>query len=90
MPLTCNGEIHESGGPGMFFLARTETAFEGLLAEYRGKIQLIYLDPPFGTGDTFHVRLGTGRKSTILPCFSDTMPEADYLAWMRQVLVGCH
>ncbi len=44
MPLTCNGEIHESGGPGMFFLARTETAFEGLLAEYRGKIQLIYLD----------------------------------------------
>ena len=27
-----------------------------LLAEYAGRVDLVYLDPPFGTGDAFHVR----------------------------------
>ena len=90
MPLTCRGEVHEIGGPGMFFLARTETAFDDLLAEYRGKVQLIYLDPPFGTGDTFRVRLSAANKGATLPCFSDTMPEAEYLSWMHKILTGCH
>ena len=46
-------EIHSTGGPGLFIFGRAEESSERLLTEYRGKVQLIYLDPPFGTGDAF-------------------------------------
>jgi site-specific DNA-methyltransferase (adenine-specific) len=31
-------------------------ALPALLAEFAGRVDLVYLDPPFGTGDAFHVR----------------------------------
>ena len=31
-------------------------ALPALLAELAGRVDLVYLDPPFGTGDAFHVR----------------------------------
>ncbi len=31
-------------------------ALPGLLAEFAGRVDLVYLDPPFGTGDAFRVR----------------------------------
>lgn len=87
MRIFCTQERHETGGPGRFILARAEEALPELVSEYEGKVQLVYLDPPFGTGDTFHVRLG-GRRASSVPAFTDRMNEKDYLAWMRTVLTG--
>ena len=55
-------EIHSTGGPGLFIFGRAEESGERLLTEYRGKVQLIYLDPPFGTGDAFEISRGTKGK----------------------------
>ena len=90
MQIFCGRERHMSGGPGVFLLSRAEDALEGLIAEYGGKVQLIYLDPPFGTGDTFHVRLSSGKKSVNLPAFTDQMDDEAYMAWMKTILTGCH
>ncbi len=89
MRIVCTEEVLPSGGPGRFVLARAEEAVQALAAEYGGKVQLIYLDPPFGTGDTFHVRLADGKRAVNAPVFEDTLPESEYLAWMRAVLTGC-
>ena len=89
MRIRCTEELHENGGPGRFLLARAEDALAELIAAYEGAVTLIYLDPPFGTGDTFRLRLGKGRRQLALPAFDDRMDEASYLAWMRTVLAGC-
>lgn len=85
MRIYCNAEHHEIGGPGAFYLARSEKLLPKLISEYGGKVQLIYLDPPFGTGDTFQ-----RKEDTNVPLFRDDLPEAEYLKWMRTVLTGCH
>ena len=90
MRIHCTEEIHQNGGPGRFLLARAEEALDPLLAAYEGQVQLIYLDPPFGTGDTFHLQLGRGKKRLKFPVFTDRMEEGHYLEWMRAVLEGCH
>lgn len=90
MRIHCTEEIHQNGGPGRFLLARAEEALGPLLDAYEGQVQLIYLDPPFGTGDTFHLQLGRGKKRLKFPVFTDRMEEGRYLEWMRAVLEGCH
>ena len=88
MRIFCTSERHANGGPGEFILSRAEEALPALLDRYRGKVQVVYLDPPFGTGDTFHIRVGSGKKSLNLPAFSDNMEESAYLSWMRSILTG--
>ena len=88
--IQCTEELHKTGGPGAFFLCRAEDALAQFMGEYQGKIQLIYLDPPFGTGDVFHLKLGAGKRSLRLPAFSDQMEPQAYLAWRRRVLTDCH
>lgn len=90
MRVLCTGELHKSGGPGRFILSRAEDALDDLIRAYGGKVQLIYLDPPFGTGDTFHMRFGSGKKSVRVPVFTDQLDEADYDVWMQKILSGCH
>jgi site-specific DNA-methyltransferase (adenine-specific)/adenine-specific DNA-methyltransferase len=90
MRIFCTEELHQNGGPGRFVLSRAEESLDSLLSEYAGAVQLIYLDPPFGTGDTFHISLAAGRGTVSLPVFTDTMREAEYLKWMRRVLTGAH
>ena len=83
-----------SGGPrGMFLLGDAVERMEGLLGEYEGKIKLIYMDPPFMTGDRFYMRVRVGEKewrqgkgSFALESFSDRFDRAEYLAMMRRVL----
>lgn len=84
------GEILPTGGPGTFLQGRAEQLCEDLVLQYEGKVQLIYLDPPFGTGDTFSVKLSTGKKKLTLPAYSDKLSREDYLAMMRTVLTACH
>lgn len=89
MRIYCKAEHHDIGGPGSFFLARSEKLLPKLIDEYKGKVQLIYLDPPFGTGDTFQRKSGKDEANAI-PLFRDDMPETEYLKWMRTILLGCH
>ena len=38
-------------------------ALPALLADFAGQVDLVYLDPPFGTGDAFHVRDRAGDRT---------------------------
>jgi DNA modification methylase len=89
MRIYCKAEQHDVGGFGSFFLARSEKQLPELIKAYRGKVQLIYLDPPFGTGDSFEGK-GSKEDSAKITLFRDDMPEAAYLKWMRSILTGCH
>ncbi|MDP3447111.1 MAG: site-specific DNA-methyltransferase [Eubacteriales bacterium] len=88
MRIFCTSERHANGGPGEFILARVEQALNGLIASYCGRVQVVYLDPPFGTGDVFHSRLGAGQAKLTLPTYTDDMEETAYLSWMRTILAG--
>lgn len=88
MRIFCTSELHAAGGPGDFFLSRVENTLDNLISSYRGSVQVIYLDPPFGTGDVFHVRVNTQKKQIDVPAFSDRLTEDAYLEWMRIVLSG--
>jgi len=90
MRIHCTSELHANGGPGMFISARAEEALDTLLAEYRGSVQVVYLDPPFGTGDVFHVRVSAQMRQVTIPAYSDQLSEEEYLRWMRVVLSGAH
>ena len=50
------------GASGCFYLGDTLSMMDGLLQSYRGQVKLIYLDPPFMTGDTFTMRVRVGAK----------------------------
>lgn len=89
MRIYCKTEQHDIGGSGSFFLGRSEKLLPALIEAYGGKVQLIYLDPPFGTGDAFQ-RRSEKDAVDIIPLFRDDMPEAEYLKWMRTILTGCH
>lgn len=88
--IQCKGEYHEAGGPGVFYLGRAEELVARLAQTYAGKVQLIYLDPPFGTGDNFSLTVGRGKTKREFAAYSDTMNRGEYLAMMRTVLTGCH
>lgn len=86
----CKGEYHEAGGPGTFRLGRAEELLSSLAEEYADKVQLIYLDPPFGTGDQFTLTIGRGKNKREFAAYSDTLERSEYLALMRRILEGCH
>ncbi|MEA4913882.1 MAG: site-specific DNA-methyltransferase [Christensenella sp.] len=88
MRIFCTSERHANGGPGEFILSRAEDALNHLLDSYRGRVQVVYLDPPFGTGDVFHSKVGAGHARLSLPTYTDTMEESAYLDWMRVILSG--
>lgn len=82
-------EAYPFGGPGTFILGNVRHLHDELLSRYAGKVDLIYLDPPFGTGDEFSVKLSSAGEKLKIPTYSDTMGTADYLDMMRQVLCLC-
>ncbi len=88
MRIDCTSEIHQNGGPGEFLSARTEDALQSLLESYKGNVQVVYLDPPFGTGDVFHVRVHAQKRQFTIPAYTDQLDEAEYLRWMRIILSG--
>ncbi|MFH0779490.1 MAG: site-specific DNA-methyltransferase [Parcubacteria group bacterium] len=62
-----------------------------LLDEYSGKIDLIYIDPPFATNGNF--KIGADRASTISSCnedeiaYSDKIIGAEFLEFLRERLI---
>lgn len=90
-------ELHEgNSSQGRFLLMDVIEALEKLLETHAGQIKLIYLDPPFQTGDKFvmRVRVGenewkSGRGSLALETFSDALNRDEFLELMRGVLSRC-
>ncbi len=70
----------------------------GLIAEYAGKAQCVYLDPPFMTGDSFTRRRRFGqsgwKKGTPAPeyeAYADRYPTREaYLAFLRALVENAH
>ncbi|MBQ3079770.1 MAG: site-specific DNA-methyltransferase [Clostridia bacterium] len=90
-------EIHPSVNgikKSEFHLGDARQVASRLLDEYQGKVQLIYLDPPFQTGKQFQVRVRVGEKewktgggTLTLNGYNDDLPRDEYLQMMREVLV---
>ena len=66
-----------------------------LVDEYAGKVQLIYLDPPFGTGHSFSMRVRVGEKewktgsgTLVMQSYEDDLDVEAYLALMREVITA--
>ena len=81
---------------GLYRLGDCTEALEALRAEYAGRIKLIYMDPPYLTGDKFYMRVRVGEQGwqkgrNVLPVlsFSDTRDREKYLSGMRRVLTLC-
>lgn len=95
-PYNCTQELHGGTPDNRFYLMDALEALEELLPQYAGKVQLIYLDPPFLTGDTFSYRQHIALKGHAKPytleqtAYSDTLPPEEYYAFMRKILAGCH
>jgi site-specific DNA-methyltransferase (adenine-specific)/adenine-specific DNA-methyltransferase len=90
MRVYCTEELHASGGDGTFFLAKAEDALDTLLAKYENSVRLIYLDPPFRTGESFKMKIGKGKNAQTVVLYEDKLDEASYLAWLERILEGCY
>ena len=90
MRVFCTEEFHSSGGDGSFILAKAEDVLSSLLAQYEGSVRLIYLDPPFRTGESFKMKIGKGKQAQTVVLYEDKLDEESYLAWLKAILVGCH
>lgn len=96
--VTVGRERYEGkGAGGVFYQGDTSLLMEDLIREYAGEVKLIYMDPPFLTGEKFvmRARVGAadwkaGKGSLVLPAFADDLSPQAYYAMMRGVLEGCH
>ena len=99
-PINVTREWHAGTGDcpmGLFCLGDAMEKLEALLPEYEGKIKLVYMDPPFMTGDRFFMRVRVGedqwrrgRGGMALETFSDRLTRLEYLDMLRGVLTLCH
>lgn len=86
----CHQEIHLDGGAGNALLQDARGDF----SPWAGQAQLVYLDPPFMTGEEFYLRMRvgksgweTGKDPLLLPAYSDRFSgKAEYLALLRSAL----
>ena len=62
-----------------------------MTAQWTGRFQLIYLDPPFGTGKAFGARVeGTRTQSSqMVDAYRDDQEFDAYLAWLARRLALC-
>lgn len=71
---------------GQFYNCHALDGLLPLMDEYGGKIQLIYIDPPFMTGQLFMYRQGLEEKGIVEHiAYDDRWGKDEYLAFMRQV-----
>ena len=90
-------EWHPSGSvKGLFCPGDAVERLEALLPEYEGRVKLVYMDPPFMTGDRFFMRVRVGAEewrkgagSLTLETFTDKLSREDYLNLLRRVLTLC-
>lgn len=90
MRVFCTEELHTSGGDGTFYLAKAEDALDSLIERYENSVRLIYLDPPFRTGESFKMKIGKGKQAQTIVLYEDKLDEQSYLKWLERILRGCH
>ena len=90
MRVYCTDELHAAGGGGTFYLAKAEDALDSLLTQYENSVRLIYLDPPFRTGESFKMKIGKGKNAQTVVLYEDKLDEQSYLEWLERILRGCY
>jgi site-specific DNA-methyltransferase (adenine-specific) len=87
-------ELTQGEAPrGEFYAGDVQTLAPALLEKYAGKAQLIYLDPPFLTGETFVMRTRVGEKdwkkgtgSLVQTAYRDDLSPESHYALIRSAL----
>lgn len=77
--IECHGELHMLGGDGTVYFSDFREIEDALLDSYRGRARVVYLDPPFGTGNSFEYRRGKKQAA-----YADRLPREEYMALMRE------
>ncbi|MGI6239488.1 MAG: DNA methyltransferase [Christensenellales bacterium] len=101
MPLPCVPVSREvilgAGSEGEFYLGDALSLLDELKQAYRERVQLIYLDPPFLTGQSFEMRVRVGAHdwetmagSRSVHAFDDLAAPEDYYAMLRRALEAAH
>jgi len=86
-------QINSSDSPNMLIQADNLIALKQLITKHnlKGKIDLVYIDPPFATNNTFTIT--DGRASTIsnssngTVAYTDTLKGFDFIEFIRERLV---
>lgn len=95
MRVNVSREVLMGGGVmGEMYLGDSLELADRLTEKYGGRVQCVYLDPPFFTGDTFNMRVRVGEKewksgagSLRLYAYSDRWNDkAQYLEAMRGLI----
>ncbi len=73
--------IQHQGIANAFYIGDNLPILQRLHQPYAEKIDLIYIDPPFGTGQHYH-----DSKDSML-AFSDTLASYEFLEFLRQRLI---
>lgn len=81
-----------SGDKSLFFHGDNFQALSELISSgFREKIDLIYIDPPFNTNQTFTVEPGristVSRKKDSIVAYSDQMTNDQYIEFIRERLI---
>lgn len=80
-----------SGTKNRLFQGENLPVLKKLLEDYEGKIDLVYIDPPFATNGKFNI--GVDRANTVSSCkgddiaYCDTLLGEEYLEFLRERLV---
>jgi len=83
--------ISGKGAKNKLILGENLSVLRTLLDDYAGKVDLIYIDPPFATNGCF--KISEDRASTISSsnddaiAYSDTLIGADFLEFLRERLI---
>lgn len=92
---SCAREVHHAGGAEGELI--WGDALSADLSAYAGRAQCVYIDPPFGTGDKFNMRMRvgeegwrTGKPSLLLEAYSDKLSPDAYRAWLRALIARAH
>lgn len=86
--------VFGEGAKNKLIHADNLSALKALLDDYAGKVDLVYIDPPFATNG--HFKISDDRANTISSsnddaiAYSDTLIGADFLEFLRERLIFLH
>jgi DNA modification methylase len=78
--------LADGAAPNRLVRADNRAAIPALLCELEGRVDLLYIDPPFATGGSFSARTGPGAAE--IPAYEDRWEDGlgDYLTRMLEQL----
>lgn len=90
MRFYCTEERYGTWGNGVFYLGNCDEQLDMLCEKYKAQVQLIYLDPPFCTGNDFKLKIGKGKNALSVLAYSDDRTIEQFTEWMEKILTACH